>query len=49
MNVQLSLQLRKNEVREIINTKNHEAEKASKRDHIREILIKNFFNKYLPE
>ena len=49
MNVQLSLKLRKNEVREIINLKSHEASKASKREHIRELLIKNFFNKYLPD
>jgi hypothetical protein len=49
MNVQLSLQLRKNEVRETLNLKSHEASKASKREHIRDLLIKNFFNKYLPD
>jgi hypothetical protein len=49
MNVQLSLKLRKNEVGTLLNLKSHEASKASKREHIRELLIKNFFNKYLPD
>ncbi len=47
MNVQLSLQLRKNDKKIQIISQNHETQKLSKRDHIRELLIKNFFNKYL--
>jgi hypothetical protein len=47
MNVQLSLQLRKSERKIQIISQNHETQKLSKREHIRELLIKNFFNKYL--
>ena len=47
MNVQLSLQLRKSDRKIQIITQSHESQKLSKREHIRELLIKNFFNKYL--
>lgn len=46
MDASASLKLRQTDLKTILSQKNHAIEKSQKREHIREILVKNFCRKH---